>query len=321
MSIKILPVLLLFLLALGGCMNSMVDDPSAPSGDAMPLGVAPLGPSTVRLQWTASGTSDATYYLRWEGVGDMRDTGLVITSQTSATVSSLLLGRAYLFTMTPYLNGAFVESQTRSIVWSPSDRYTLDRSGSGTIRLFETGSDSGSGLVLDPVLGGPARVPIAANLSAPASVQLALWTVAASSPAFNIGPAHAFPSYRSAGGAGIDSTVAISSTTYLATSLGTWFASTPINRLIDPNGTVKVFSLPAIQSDGQGQGFYVRTGTPSGYHYARVLIINVNGQLLQGSSPNRFVELEISYQATPDLPFAKAAGSGQAPVQAPATAR
>ncbi len=301
-------------------MDTMTDAPTMPSGDESPLTVAPLGPSSVRLHWSASVTPDAMYYLRWAAIDDARDTGLVITGQTFATASSLLVGRAYRFTMTPYLNNALVESQAISVVWSPADRYTLDRSGSGTIRLFETGSDSGSGLVLDPGLGGPGRVPIAENLAAPASVQLALWTVAASSPAFNIGPAHAFPSYRSAGGTGIDSTVAISSTTRLATSLATWFASTPIDRLIDPNGTVKVFSLPGTQPDGQGQGFYVRTGTPAAYHYARVLILNVNGQLLQGSSPNRFVELEISYQSTPNLPFAKAGGSGDAPVGVHGTA-
>jgi hypothetical protein len=41
------------------------------------------------------------------------------------------------------------------------------------------------------------------------------------------------------------------------------------------------------------------------YHYAKILIKYVNGSFLQGTSPNRYVEFEISYQKVAGVPYAK----------------
>ena len=171
-------------------------------------------------------------------------------------------------------------------------------------------------LLLDPQLGGPLRIGLAGGSLA---AQLALWTSSASSNVFSIGPAYAFPSYRNATGFLIDSTVAISVSTQLATNLDTWFCSRPISSLIDPDGTHKVYSLAATQPDSLGQGFYVRSGRPGEYHYARVLIRNVDGKLLQGSPPNRYVELDISYQTAPDVPYARIGVGEEAPDGVPAS--
>ena len=41
------------------------------------------------------------------------------------------------------------------------------------------------------------------------------------------------------------------------------------------------------------------------YNYAKVLVKYNNGSFLQGTSPNRYVEFEISYQKVTGVPYAK----------------
>jgi hypothetical protein len=79
-------------------------------------------------------------------------------------------------------------------------------------------------------------------------------------------------------------------------------------------GNISVFTFPKTQALGQGQGILVRFGNGAATHYARVLVVNNGGQLLQGTYPNRFVEVVISYQATPSVPYAKGVPQKDSPI-------
>jgi hypothetical protein len=310
----------LLLLAVAGCKVDTMSDPASALPGPAGLEASSVGPDAVRLRWPA--TSGAAYKVHWEAVDEKSDSGFVVRAETELVVDGLISGRVYRFTMTPLRDGRVsdpITGASLSIEWAPASRYGGGAFTSGAtiagVRLYEPGSDSSGGLLLDPQLGGPLRVGINGGSLA---AQLAVWTSSASSNVFSIGPAYAFPSYRNSPGFMVDSTVAISVSTQLATSLDTWYSSRSIASFIDPDGAHKAYSFAALQPDTLGQGFFVRTGHEGAYHYARVLIRNVEGRLLQGTPPNRYVALDISYQTTPNVPYARAARRDDPPVGVPA---
>jgi hypothetical protein len=56
--------------------------------------------------------------------------------------------------------------------------------------------------------------------------------------------------------------------------------------------------------------FVVKTGSN---HFAKVLVKSNGSRLLQGTAPDRFVDLEISYQNGANIPYAGVATSNDSP--------
>jgi hypothetical protein len=93
-------------------------------------------------------------------------------------------------------------------------------------------------------------------------------------------------------------------------SLSSWYLAKPLNELIAADGNIRAFTLTGTQAQSStGFGFVVRHGASGNYHYARVVVLGGSGGILKGTSPNRYVDMEISYQDTPNLPFAKPVGA------------
>ncbi|MDB5035757.1 MAG: Fibronectin type domain protein [Chlorobi bacterium] len=306
---------LLAILSLGiviaGCSVNDLDSPTSnPGGTSEGIEASSISETSVRLRWKGATESGVIYGLHWEGINARSDSGTVFQADTTVLVSGLRPGEAYGFSASNYRDGTIltlIPGSTRTVIWATARHYITEAS-TNPIRLYETGSNVGSGLVIDTIRGGPRNVDL--RLSSDADrVQLALYTVREDTSTFKIGPAYAFSSYRTQ--YAVDSTIFISRATEPVPGLNAWYSFSPIDRLIDPDGNQKAYTLPTLQPDSMGQGFYVRTGRAGSYHYARVFIVNLNGVLLQGNPPNRFVELEISYQPTPNLPYARAAGRGE----------
>jgi hypothetical protein len=306
---------LLALLSLGiviaGCSVNDLNSPANTSiGTFQGIEASSVSETSVRLRWKGSAETGVIYGLHWQAVSTRGDSGTIFQSDTVMIVNGLRSGEAYSFSATDYRDGNIltpIPGSSKSVIWATARHYITEAS-TNPIRLYETGSNVGSGLVLDTVRGGPRNVDLRRSSNAD-QVQLALYTSREDTSTFKIGPAYAFSSYRTQ--YAVDSTIFISRATEPVPGLNSWYSFSPIDRLIDPDGNLKAYTLPALQPDSLGQGFYVRSGRQGNYHYARVFIVNLNGVLLQGSAPNRFVELEISYQPTANLPYAKAAGIGE----------
>ena len=268
--------------------------PTAPSG----LQATSLSATSVGLKWVASTDSGAiSYTVSWRA-SDGTDSGSVPSLTTLAyTVNNLSASKGYVFSV--YAVRSSVKSTAATITWAGAPRYGTTT----TIRMYETLSSQGSGLTLDPSLGGPVNARVSASNPNPERVQLAIYTKGSDPNTFSIGAAYAFIEYRNVNG--FDQNTFISTSSYPAQSLNEWYSAASIDGMIPSDGNGRAFELPISQTGGAGQGFYVRTGTTGNYHYARVFVKNVGGKLLQGSAPERYVELEISYQQTANLPYAK----------------
>ncbi len=287
-----------------GC-NENPTEPGDNNNPGAPLApknvqVTSLGAASVGLKWEApADTGTITYRVKWVPETGS-DSGSVDVATTSTSISSgLAINKAYTFSV--YSVRSNVMSSAISIKWAGAQRYGQTES----IRIYETASDNGSGLTLDPP-NGPRNVKVGASNTVPNSVQLAIYTKASDPNNFEIGPAYAFTEYQNADK--FDQRVYVSTLSYPAQDLNSWYAVEDISQHIPTDGNIRAFTFPVAETGTTGQGFYVRTGDVGTYHYARVFVKKSGGKLLQGTTPNRYIELEISYQQSPGLPYAKPAG-------------
>lgn len=292
-----------------GCNENTVDpDPPAGGAPTAPSNVqaSSIGASQVALSWTASAdTGTITYLVSWApttGGVAADSSSATVTSGTTYTATGLSTNKTYKF----YVRASrrSVLSTAATVTWAGAVRYTTEQGAGSPIRMYEKASSSGSGLTLDPPTG-PKNVSVGSGNTTPNSVQLAVYTTDTDPSNFDIGPAYAFTEYRNADK--FDDAVFVSTLSYPATSLSTWYSTSDLQSQIPNDGNVRAFTLPVAQATN-GQGFYVRTGDAGNYHYARVFVKNVGGKLLQGTAPNRYVELEISYQTNANVAYAKTNG-------------
>jgi hypothetical protein len=269
------------------------------------LKAVPLTATSVKLSWSPVPQSGALYFVAWGqfGVGDSMTR---TTSQTSLDVTNLKPG-VYNFSVYATYGGTIWRATT--IQSAAATRYTMDAANPGlTLRMHEVESEYGPALILDPKRGGPRGTGVR-NSDSIAAVALAIYTDQSFSEFFDIGPGYAFTGFRNADK--FDSSTYISRTAYRAASLDQFYLAGPLDTYIDFGGAnpgnVSAFRLPISDPSGEGFGFVVRHGNGSQQHYARVFVKNVAGKILQGLPPNRYVEVEISYQASPNVPYARRA--------------
>ena len=295
---------LLATLVVGGCNenDNPVDptpDPVAPKAVTNLLAVS-LSETSVGLRWNAPVDTALTGYdVSWKS-SDGTDSGSVSVApatDTTENATGLKAGKTYAFTVKTKRGTA--ASTGVSVTWAGAQRFSNDAATPATtIRLYEKASSNGSGLTLDPSLGGPKNMSVATPSSA---VQLGFIVDPAGKVV--IGAAYSFPEFKNVDK--FDSNSYVSSQSWVAMGLNDWFIPQSLDKYIPADGNLRAFTFDATVSGATGQGFVVRTGATGNYHYARVFVNNVGGKLLQGTAPNRYVELTISYQNTPNVPFAK----------------
>ena len=292
-QIKKFSVLLVFaVLIFAGCSDNTTNPvPVKPPVPQPPKNImaTSIDSMTVRLIWTASTSEDSSWF---------KDYVLVITSQSSGVLAPIYLsktdnpidiknlneGEIYTFQLTSR-NSELVESaQATAVRWSPARRFD-------SFKLYETKSSYGSGLMLyDATSKGPLTYTIANS----DKWDLALDTreISAGVESWDIG----------------------------CPGLTSYTISNPRNTLIIiPNDSYKgvaslddVFDTEMLNPTAQQlinfdtaiKGFVFAVKTQDG-HFAKVLVKANNGVLLQGTKPNRYVELDISYQTTTGVQFAK----------------
>ncbi len=297
--------LMLGLVAVGCNENpdGPTDPGSAPSAPTN-LQAVSLSATSVGLKWTAStDTGTITYTVTRAATGSASDTATVSGISGVSQVFNGLTAKEYTFTVVAVRGGK--ASTAITVKWAPAERYA-----STTLRLYEKKSSNPSGFSIDAEPGGPQSVSLAQ--SQPGKAQLAIFVLDSTSNTTNtllIGPAYAFPEYAASGNfnpAKVDSSTYISPTDFVVGSLDTWFDSRAIDAVITSTTMTNTSAYTLTGGNlNSARGFYVRTGTVGNYHYARVFVKATGGKLVQGSYPDRYIEVEVSYQATPNLPYAK----------------
>lgn len=308
-------VLMLGLLAVG--CNENPDGPTnpatAPTAPTNAQAVS-LSATSVSVKWAAStDTGTITYRVRKASTSGADTSTLDNLTGTSATFNGLTAAE-YTFTIVAVRGGE--ASSSISVKWAPAERYAT-----ATLRLYEKRSSNPSGFSIDAEPGGPQSVSLAA--SRPGKAQLAVYILDSTSNTTSeviVGPVYSFPEYAVSGSlnlAKIDTAVYISPTDFVVSSLDTWYSKDPIDAVITATSTTNTSAYSLTGGNlNASRGFFVRTGLAGNYHYARVFIKATGGKVVQGSFPDRYIEVEISYQNTPNLPYAKAGVPAPAGVRA-----
>lgn len=291
-------------LVIGGCNEN--DNPIDPT----PTPVAPkaitnlqavsLSETSVGLRWNAPVDTALTGYdVSWESSDGVDSNGVSVISATDTTenATGLTAGKTYTFTVKTKRGTTL--STGVSVTWAGAQRFSNDAAEpTTTIRLYEKASSKGSGLTLDPSAGGPKNMSVATPTG---PVQLGF--IVDANGKVVIGAAYSFPEFKNVDK--FDSNTYVSTQSWVAMGLNDWFIPQSLDKYIPADGNLRAFTFDATVTGATGQGFVVRTGATGNYHYARVFVNNIGGKLLQGTAPNRYVELTISYQNTPNVPFAK----------------
>jgi hypothetical protein len=241
---------------------------------------------TVRLRWTGSSAATVTGYR----IITVSTTGSVVRTQTtlntSLDVDSLTAGRIYTFKVQTRTNDTV--SAERTITWSPATRIRMAVSASGKVLLYESASTFGSGLSFQGGVAQNRQIVDAARWD----IGLDTRANSAGQISFDIGSPN-MTSYSAFANNGGRKTIVSSSVYSTIDSLNQVF-DTQLNI-----GTVEQL----ITFTNANRGFVFACRTQDG-NYAKVFVKANAGVLLQGISPDRYVEVEISYQPVANVPFA-----------------
>jgi hypothetical protein len=241
--------------------------------------------ATVRLRWAANTATSVTGYR----VTTLSSTGTVIGTATSTSstvdIGGLVAGRVYTFRVQTRTKD--IVSTERTLNWSPATRIRM--ASGGAVRVYESLSSFGSGLSFQ---GG-----VAQNLSIANAVR---WDIGLDTRAnsagqitFDIGSPN-MTSYSAFANNGGRRTIVSNMVYNTIDSLNQVF-DTQLNV-----GTIEQL----ITFTTANRGFVFGCRTQDG-NFAKVFVkANAQGVLLQGTAPNRYVEVEISYQPVANVPFA-----------------
>jgi len=282
-----------------GCNENTTTPTPTPPNPISSLMATSVNETTVRVKWTAPTTGTFTSYIL-RVIGNASDTTKFTASSTTNIfeVGSLKEGVAYTFSVTT-LNSDNLESTAKSMKWAGARRFT--KIGSAEIYLYEHASIKGSGLRLyDPTTKSPAVLDISGGQ---------LWDIAidssdATSETVIGSPSPDLMTFK------INNRrlTAVGDIYNNIDSLEQIYVSSDLS-VKDPTTNLEsegVYNLP--NSSAKGYAMVVKTQDGN---FAKIFVKSVGGKILQGTAPNRYVEVEISYQTAAGVPHAEKNNDGQ----------
>ncbi len=294
-------------------LNSCSDTTTNPIVDPQPkpqpisnMMATSVDSKTVKMKFDLSPSETNTLF---------KDYQLVVTPGTFAPLSipkgnnmvqltNLTEGTVYKFEIVArYTNDSI--STVTSIEWSPATRFLLNNNDE-VIRVYETASDFGSGLRMFAT--SPDNSPRTYKVSNGAEWDLGIDT----------------RNSKLIFGSATKIDYSYTSTPKPTQMLDVYFEADSLNGLFDSQamnaGTrdskyaEKTFDLTTLNPT-KHIIFYVRKYEPgqTRYNYAKVLLKKnpAGAGFIQGTTPNRYLEFQISYQMTPDVPYAKVANNNE----------
>jgi hypothetical protein len=264
----------------GGGGGTTVTIPEAVSN----LQATSIDNATVRLRWTGSSAATVTGFR----VTVLSSTGMVVRTLTPTSsledIGNLTAGTVYTFSVQTRTRDTV--SADRRITWSPATRIRM--ASGGPVRVYESLSTFGSGLSFQGGVAQNRQIADAARWD----IGLDTRANMAGQVTFDIGSPN-FTSYSAFANNGGRKTIVSSSVYNTIDSLNQVF-DTQLNV-----GTVEQL----ITFTTANRGFVFACRTQDG-NYAKIFVKANGGVLLQGTAPNRYVEVEISYQPVVNVPFA-----------------
>jgi hypothetical protein len=294
------------LLAVGCEESTSPEEPTPVSPPAPPSNLQALSvdDSTVRLKWSPSPSESNPRFGGYELMVYNDATGSFVGKtrlQRSPTdITGLRSGTVYRFEL--YATWAdttrdTARSRTAAVVrWSPATRYTTFADGS-PIRLYETASRFPSGLDLEGPDGRPRALTVRDGNEWDLCLDTRGGDYEIDSPglsSYNItNPRRTL----------ID-TLRLKDPKYLAVD--------SLNQVFETEAFGATTLAEALRNfNNLRRGFLIILRTQDG-NWAKVFVkADAQGNILRGSAPDRYVELEISYQKTPNVPYALPAPPGK----------
>lgn len=277
-------------------------DPVKPKPEAPKnLKATSLDASKIKLLWEASSSESDTlflnYYLEITAVGGGAPLAPIEIDKNNKPfiVSGLNEGTVYTFKLFAKNKNGELSTNSTQVSWSPATRF-IHNENDDPIQVFETASSFGSGLDLyNPATGKPRGLKVASG----ADWDLGLYTTGG---VLQFGSASQLPYNYTGTPAPTD----ISINYFDAASLDEVYDSEALNATKHTYNPL-VIDLNTDVTVTKGLVLLVRKMEPGNdkFTYAKVFIKKQNGQFLQGASDNRFLLIEVSYQKTAGVPYAK----------------
>ena len=256
--------------------------------------------STVVLYWSPSSSRDLTVFDKYR-VTATDDTGALASTQftttgndTAMTVTGLRTGESYTFrivsTVVATASG-YTESAPALIVWAPASRFVADTIG--RLRLYDEAlayPDSSGLIVFDTTIGGPRRM----SLVTPGRDSLLLdFVVTSGGTPMYIGSAEYYNArWRQSR---FSSVIDFAPSLDYAKSAPPDTSTYSLSFIEVPNTTLSTSAIVYFRTADRNYGRLLIERDPS------------KGILIWGAYPYRYLTLQISYQTTPDIPYAERA--------------
>ncbi len=247
-----------------------------------------LDADKIALKWTiADDTARKGYVITVKNMTTNQSNDMTVADEasTNMSISGLTEGVVYSFTVRA-INVTVESDPSPTIMWSPAKRFVTN------LKLYETESEQGSGI----------QLPSTAGLTVAAGDK---WDICLDTrdESFDIG-SPTVSSYTDSTGTKFIKGGLPARVTLLGKVWGNVASLDEVYESVDLTSETleeSLYNFNAQNTAGAPFAFVVKTESGN---FAKVLVKAVGGKLLQGTAPDRFVELEVSYQSGADVPYA-----------------
>jgi len=248
-----------------------------------------LDADKIALKWTiADDTARKGYVITIKNMTTNQSNELTVADEasTNMSISGLTEGVVYSFTVRA-INVTVESDPSPTIMWSPAKRVVTN------LKLYETDSEQGSGIEL----------PSRANLTVSAGDK---WDICLDTrdESFDIGSPTISSYTDDSNPPKFVKNGLVARKTLLGKAWGNVTSLDEVYESVDLTSETleeSLYNFNAQNTAGAPFAFVVKTESGN---FAKVLVKAVGGKLLQGTAPDRFVELEISYQSGANVPYA-----------------
>lgn len=291
-KISILAAMFVALFAFNACDPTVNPEPDKPDAIVL-LQATSIDATTVGLRITSSPSETNAlfdgYYLKITP-GTFPVEKIPVSSKNLYSVTGLSEGTEYTFSVyAKYTSGEV--SPDVSVKWSPATRYSSE------IKVYEFTSSLGSGLNLHDYEGTPKTLTIgfASKWDICLDTREGVYVIG-SPKASN----YTDNDYKFTANGQYARDLDVYKVFEGYDNLNEVFDTKAINEYSNPTQNVYDFT-----SRTTGFVMAVKTYPVTGSsYYAKVLVESNNGKILQGTAPNRYVQLKVSYQKVASIPYA-----------------
>ncbi|MCX6140996.1 MAG: fibronectin type III domain-containing protein [Candidatus Kapabacteria bacterium] len=292
-------------IVMSGCntndvVNPGLTKPGAPSGTMVQSASA----TSVKLKWTApTSTTDVTAYVMMAieqaatGTPEKKEVIVSGASTTTGVIGGLTEGKVYAF-MVHSINDTLRSDASNEVLWSPARRSTA------SFKLYSsTNATQGSGLGIFRT-AGPAVLTVASggewDVCFDDKFNPADPRIGSPGQSAYVDNAYQFPNKQF-------SKVIYTGRTYTGiTSLDDIYESDALNVMPTPvsENMYQIGSIGGTSNWGSVFVWKDASTTPATYWYAKLVMKRTAGKFIQGTGSSAYVEVDVSYQNTKNLPYA-----------------